>query len=80
MIRTWGRILLRDMRKNKQIQFFWPTNVFFSDLNIMNMKVFCNLAAMYLIEKKLKKYSWEINPLGVHRYMREKPLKLILKD
>ena len=36
----------------------------------MNLKVFCNHGGIYRFEKKLKKYSGEINPLGVHRIIR----------
>ena len=36
----------------------------------MNMKLFCNHGAIYTFEKKFKKYSGEVNPLGVHRNMR----------
>ena len=36
----------------------------------MNLKVFCNHGGIYRFEKKLKKYSGEINPLGDHRIIR----------
>ena len=69
IIGTWGRVLLGDMSKNKQNQFF-DSNVFFSNLNAMNMKLFCNHGAIYMFEEKFKIYSGEINLLGVHRNMR----------
>ena len=36
----------------------------------MNLKSFCNHGGIYRFEKKFKKYSGEINPLGVHRNIR----------
>ena len=33
----------------------------------MNLKLFCDYGEIYKFEEKPKKYSWEINPLGVHR-------------
>ena len=39
----------------------------------MNMKLFCNHGGIYRFEKKLKKYSGEINPLEVHRNKRVYP-------
>ena len=36
----------------------------------MNLKLVLNHGGIYRFEKKFKKYSGEINPLGVHRNMR----------
>ena len=36
----------------------------------MNLKLFHSHAGIYRFEKKFKKYSGEINPLGDHRNMR----------
>ena len=41
-----------------------------SNLNTMNSKHFFNHSGIYKFEKKIKKYSGEINPLGFHRNMR----------
>ena len=63
MIRTWGRFLLRDIRKNEQIQLS-------SNLNTMNLKLFPYHGAKYRFKKKFKKHSGEnIKPLGAHRNM-----------
>ena len=80
MIRTWRKILLRDISKNAQIQLFdsymhfpviltpWIWN--FSTTMVRNSGL-----------KKFKKHSWEnINPLGVHWNMRGCILEVILKD
>ena len=36
----------------------------------MNFKVFCNHDERQMSEKKINKYSGEINPLGVQKNMR----------
>ena len=73
MIKTWGSVLPEGISKNKQTQFFdsqiyfpviltpWILNIFF---------FFFNLAGIYKFEKKMKKYSGDINPLGIHRNIR----------
>ena len=33
----------------------------------MNAKLFYNHDGIYMFEKKFKKYSGQINPIGVHR-------------
>ena len=58
------------MSKNEQIQFFWLRNVFSSHLNVMNLKLFRSHGGIYRFEKKSKKYSGEMNPLGLHRNIR----------
>ena len=70
MIRIWGRSLLRDMSKKWTASVFWLRNVFSSNLNSMNLKLFCNHGMIYSFGKKFKKYSGEMNPSGVHRNMR----------
>ena len=42
----------------------------------MNLKLFQNYGGIYRFEKKIKKYSGEINPLGVHRNMRGRILEV----
>ena len=49
---------------------FWLINVFSGNLNTINLKLFRNRRGIYRFKKKLMKYSWKINPLGVHRSMR----------
>ena len=41
-----------------------------SNLNTINLKLFCNYGGIYRFRKKFKKDSWEINLLGAHRNMR----------
>ena len=38
---------------------------------LKDLKLFRNHDRIYMIEKKFKKYPGEINPLGVHRNMKE---------
>ena len=49
---------------------FWLTNLFSSNINIINLKLFCKHRWTYKSKKKFKKYSEEIKPLGVHRNIR----------
>ena len=56
------------MNKNEQISIFCLTNVSFSNLNTIHLKLSHNLVGIYRFEKKFKKYSEEINPLGVHTF------------
>ena len=69
MTKIRGRVLLGSMNENEQIQFFDSnvSNVFSSNLNPRNSKLFCNHSEIYSLEKKIKKYSGEINPLRVHK-------------
>ena len=76
MIKTSGRFLPKSKSKNEQIQFLWLTNVFDSNLNTINLKLFRNHGGIKRLEKKFKKYSGEINPLWVHRNMRGCILKI----
>ena len=69
MIKSWGRVLLRGMSKNEQIQFMTHKCIC-SDLKTINLKLFHNHGGIYRFRKKLKKDSGEINPFGVHRNMR----------
>ena len=68
-LKTWGIVLLGGMSKNEQIQFFLLTNVFASNLNTINLKLFLNHSGIYRFRKIFKKDSGEINLLGVHRNM-----------
>ena len=43
------------------------TNLFASNLNTINLKLFRNLGGIYRFEKIFEKYSGEISLLGVHR-------------
>ena len=72
MIRTWRRVLLGVMSENDQIQMYWPV--------ILTRKVFPKHDGVNGFEKTFKKYSGDINPSGVHRNMRRRSLKSILKD
>ena len=84
MIKAWGRILLGDMIKNEQIQFFdsqvhVPIMLTPWEKLLKNFEIFetfsqpwCNI----YVWEKLKKYSGEINPLGVHRDIRERILEV----
>ena len=42
-----------------------------SNLNTINLKLFHNHGGLYRLSQKFKKDSGEIDPLGVHRIMRE---------
>ena len=69
MIKTWGRVLLGGM--SKQVQFFGSQVYFPVTLTPWVWNVFATMVGYTgLIEKKIKKYSGEINPLGVHRNIR----------
>ena len=41
-----------------------------SNLNTMNLKLFCNHGGIYRFMKNFKKDSGKLNPLGVDRNMR----------
>ena len=63
--------MFEDMSKDEQIQDEQILkNVFSSNLNTTNLKLFRNRGGIFRFKKKLIKYSWEINSLGVHRSMR----------
>ena len=42
----------------------------------MNLKQLCNHGGIYRFQKKIKKYSGEINPLGIHRNIRQRILEV----
>ena len=71
MIKTWGSVLLEGISKNKQTQFF-DSQIYFPVILtpwILNI-FFFNLAGIYKFEKKMKKYSGDINLLGIQRNIR----------
>ena len=51
--KSWTRVLLGGMNKNEQIDFLL-TNVFSSNLNTMNLKLFYNHCGTYRFEKNLR--------------------------
>ena len=69
-IKTWGRALFGGMSKNQQIQFFDSQMYFPVILTPWIWNIFFKHGRIYKLEKKINKYSGEINTLGVHRNMR----------
>ena len=71
--KTWGRVLLGDMIKNEQIEFFDSQ---MCCNNFITLKLFHKHGGIYRFRKKFKKNSGEINSLRVHRNMRMCILKI----
>ena len=73
IIRIWGRVSFEGACKKEQVQFVESQFFFFfSNLNTINIKLFHGGTYRF---QKFKKCTGEINPLGIHRNMRECILK-----
>ena len=78
-------VSLRDNDKNLRESFAWGMSTnkkmyhkcICSNLNTINLKIFCNHGGIYRLRKKFKKDSGEINLLGVHRNTRGCILEII---
>ena len=68
MTKIWRKVLLGVWVKMNR--FSCLTYVFSSNLNTLNWQHFFNHGKIYKFQKKIKKYSGETNPLGVHRNTR----------
>ena len=64
MISTWGRRGLLGAWVNWTVSILWLADVFASNLNTINLKLFRNHGEIYRFEEKKREKSWrDLSPL-----------------